>query len=186
MRIVFHLGYPRTGSTFLQKNVFPIHKQINFLGLKNYNNWQDVKISQKDFFNFKLKIDNNLMTSFNNNKLNIISSEFFTSHLHYSNNYDEIQILKKLSTIYENLEIDFLIVLREQYELIKSLYFHTYPRISKNLNIYKFDELISYFNNEIDKKNDQISRFINSFDYLNLFERIIKQFSKLSSKILIL
>ena len=40
MRIVFHLGYPRTGST-LQKNVFPIHKQINFLGLKNYNNWQD-------------------------------------------------------------------------------------------------------------------------------------------------
>ena len=35
------------------------------------------------------------MTLFYNNKLNIISSEFFTSHLHYSNNYDEIQILKK-------------------------------------------------------------------------------------------
>ena len=37
MRVVLHLGYPRTGSTFLQTNVFPKHKEINFLGPKKGN-----------------------------------------------------------------------------------------------------------------------------------------------------
>ena len=47
MRIVFHLGYPRTGSTFY-KECFS-NSQTNKFQIKNYNNWQDVKISQKDF-----------------------------------------------------------------------------------------------------------------------------------------
>ena len=44
MRVLIHLGYPRTGTTFLQKNIFPIHKQINFLGPNNYNNMNEAKL----------------------------------------------------------------------------------------------------------------------------------------------
>ena len=48
MRVVFHLGFPRTGSTYLQTNIFPKNKGINFLGPKNYYNWDNVKISQTE------------------------------------------------------------------------------------------------------------------------------------------
>ena len=37
MRVVLHLGYSRTGTTSLQTNVFPKHKEINFLGPKKGN-----------------------------------------------------------------------------------------------------------------------------------------------------
>ena len=62
MRVVFHIGYSRTGSTFLQTSVFPVHKEINYLGLKNYKNQHNVKITQdeldkiaEDFTKFKAK-----------------------------------------------------------------------------------------------------------------------------------
>ena len=35
MKIFFHLGYPRTGTTFLQKNLFSKNKKINFIGRKS-------------------------------------------------------------------------------------------------------------------------------------------------------
>ena len=53
MKLVFHLGYPRTGSTYLQTNIFPKHKEINFLGPKNYFNWEDVKINQSTLYKFR-------------------------------------------------------------------------------------------------------------------------------------
>ena len=32
MEIFIHLGYPKTGSTYLQQQVFPLIKDINYIG----------------------------------------------------------------------------------------------------------------------------------------------------------
>lgn len=31
-KIIFHIGYPRTGTTYLQEKVFPKINNINFIG----------------------------------------------------------------------------------------------------------------------------------------------------------
>ena len=82
MKVLVHLGYPRTGTTYLQKNIFPLHKQINLLGPCNYHNINDIKITHGDL-NFisrnnnendlanKIinKIDKNFIEYFDNKKV---------------------------------------------------------------------------------------------------------------------
>ena len=66
MRVIVHLGYPRTGSTYLQKNIFPIHKQICFLGPKNFLNLNNIKITQSDLnLIAKHNYNNNLKKNIN-------------------------------------------------------------------------------------------------------------------------
>ena len=57
MKLFFHLGYTRTGTTFLQKYIFPKHRDINYLGAKNFYDSNQVKISQ-----YKLDLLANLYT----------------------------------------------------------------------------------------------------------------------------
>ena len=49
-KIIFHIGYPRTGTSYLQKKVFIKLKSLNFLG-KPFN-----KYNAKLFYNFEKKI----------------------------------------------------------------------------------------------------------------------------------
>ena len=70
MRIICHLGFPRTGSTFLQSSIFPIHEEINLLGPKNYIDWNKVKINQNNLNNFAEKnydenLENNIINNIN-------------------------------------------------------------------------------------------------------------------------
>ncbi len=37
MKVYFHIGFPRTGSSFLQKTIFESHHKINYLSPKYYN-----------------------------------------------------------------------------------------------------------------------------------------------------
>ena len=47
MKVIYHLGYPRTGTTFLQKNLFPSHSEINYIGPKDYNEAETALSLQK-------------------------------------------------------------------------------------------------------------------------------------------
>ena len=100
MKILYHLGYPRTGSTYLQTNIFPKHKDINLIGPKNYKNWNDVKISQEElnnisnqFFDIELNDKQKILSEkkylkfFDQSKLNVISSEKYASYLNIRNNF---------------------------------------------------------------------------------------------------
>ena len=59
MKIYFHIGFPRSATTYMQKNYFSDNKEINFIGRKlNYgiedNNFYDLlkkimKYSDKEF-----------------------------------------------------------------------------------------------------------------------------------------
>ena len=60
MKVFFHIGYPRTGTTFLQANIFPFHSQINYLGPKHhfYGDQPEVKVYLKnDLLKKQLGID---------------------------------------------------------------------------------------------------------------------------------
>lgn len=186
MKLVFHLGYPRTGTTFLQTNVFPKHKEINLLGPKNYFNWEDVKINQstlnkfRDFYLLNTQNDfkDNVIKHFDKKKINIISSE---SYLMFKNSINDFYDCKYLEDLLqsEELEISFLIVLRNQYDLIYSLYHHSYPKISKILKIKSFDKLINKIDGVLDttSENFVIKLFFQQYDF-NLIDKKLKRLFK--------
>ena len=78
MKLYFHFGFPRTGTTTLQVHLFPNHPQINYLGrypktkprlelmdlISNLNNddfdkrYNELLIKAKEFYSQIFSIDN--------------------------------------------------------------------------------------------------------------------------------
>ena len=189
MRVICHLGFPRTGTTFLQSNIFPIHKDINNLGPKNYINWDNVKITQDDLdlickqnFDDNLKngfinkINKNFIQYFEEDKINIITSERFASFYNLLNDFRDLRYFEiLLKQNFKNVKFDFLITLRNQYDLIKSYYYHDYANISKFLKMKKFKFIFNF----IDKKDENsvpLNLFLNQFDFNYLHNKLTNKF----------
>jgi len=197
MRVVFHIGYSRAGSTFLQTNIFPIHKEINFIGPKNYKNWNNVKITQDeldkiadDSTKFETKKEYYL-NLFDKQKINIFSSEAYTvtpSTIMKPKNFKDIEFfINILKEKYPKVQLDFLVVLRDQYDLVKSFYFHAYPIISKILKIKDFKKLISLFDKNLqfsDKNLPPHIHYFNTLDFDKLYSKINLNFPDSNIKFL--
>lgn len=199
MRVLIHLGYPRTGTTFLQKNIFPIHKQINFLGPNNYHNANDIKITQNDLNFISManneydldnkiinKIDKNLIQYFDEKKINIISTEAYTMFQNGLYNFKDLRYLEILiNQKYKNVKFDFLIVLRNQYDLIKSIYHFNYHKISKILRIKDFKLIFDLLDSEIpDEYNFPLNQFLYNYDFYQLHNKLLSKFNNSKIKYL--
>ena len=193
MKLVFHLGYPRTGTTFLQTHIFPKHKEINLLGPKNYYNWEDVKINQstldkfRDFYLLNTQNDfkNNVIKHFDKKKINIISSETYLMSKNIINDFYDCKYLEDLLQS-EELEISFLIVLRNQYDLIYSLYHHSYSQMIQSLKIKSFEKLINQIDGGLKNNNQNfvLKLFFQQYDF-NLIDKKLKSlFKKIKIKYL--
>ena len=199
MRVLIHLGYPRTGTTFLQKNIFPIHKQINFLGPNNYQNANDIKITQNDLNFISManneydldnkiinKIDKNLIQYFDEKKINIISTEAYTMFQNGLYNFKDLRYLEILiNQKYKNVKFDFLIVLRNQYDLIKSMYHFNYHKISEILRIKDFKLIFDLLEKEIpDRYNFPLNQFLYNYDFYHLHNKLLSKFNNSKIKYL--
>jgi hypothetical protein len=151
-RIIFHIGLPKTGTTFLQNNVFPYFKDINYIDCINpKKGYKEIHLNP-----FYLKVDNE--------KINLISDERITS-LGYLN-FPYIDIFEKiriLSQVFPTAEIIF--VNRDKNSLIKSLY-KQYGKYG--YGVLNFDD---WYNSEFDLSLliiDEYLKFINS-----LFDKVL-------------
>jgi len=98
-KIIVHVGYPKTGSTFLQKDVFPKIKNVNFL-TNDLNNF-DFKNVKKD-------------------KLNILSREGLFGLPHESDLKTGYQRINEIKKNFPDAHI--ILIIREKKPWIKSLY----------------------------------------------------------------
>ena len=197
MRIICHLGFPRTGSTFLQSSIFPIHEEINLLGPKIYIDWNKVKINQSNLNDFAEKnyddnLENNIINNINTDlikyfdekKINIISSERYTTYKNLINDFRDLKYLEVLlKQNINDVKIDFLIVLRNQYDLIKSYYYHDYQNISHFLRRNKFKSVFD-FSDKNYEDNVPINLFLNQFDFNHLHNKLKNKFKESSIKYL--
>lgn len=123
MKVFIHLGIHKTGSTYLQKKVFPQISDIQFiprkklLDFKNYIlNSDDLYFDSNEALNLFLKeIDSN------GNEKVLISDEEFYGHP-FMGGQNRTRNLHRLHWVFKQFNPKFIIVFREQKSLIDSLY----------------------------------------------------------------
>ncbi len=197
MKLIYHLGYPRTGTTLLQKNIFEKHQGINYLGPKYYDQDFKVKFKQKEIDeieNFIIsqnkngEIDYNQLNSkidikkFSEKKVNILSSEKYLSFSRYRN-YAGLIALKNFLKEKSDLKLKIFYIIRNQYELIQSLYHQGYSSLKKYLECYNLEELISKIEDKNFNENENIYHFLKSYDFNYMFNIIQKSFPDAEIKI---
>lgn len=190
-KIIFHIGYPRTGTSYLQKKVFIKLKSLNFLG-KPFN-----KYNAKLFYNFEKKIFSFDEIFFQDNKkfiakdlkklfkkpINLISHEgllrntrFYEKREKYfkGNNYTTNlkRIHQVLSLITNKQKIYYLIFIRKQTDILPS-YFSNFWK--SELEIYKQLNFEKFINDCLNPKKYNFGKVLN---YYNLYNYLTSFISK--------
>lgn len=204
MKVFFHIGYPRTGTTFLQANIFPFHSQINYLGPKHhfYGDQPEVNVYLKNDLlkritnSFKSKNIYELKTSeivtemqkiidinqFDQKKINLISTEKYLTYGFKS--YKEIYLIKKyLSAKVKNLDFQIFYLIRNQYDIIFSQFHHGNFLLKKQLGIDEFEKLIFSLDN-IAQTKKEVCEFFELYDYYKIYNELKEIFGEKNIKIL--
>ena len=161
-KLVIHIGYPKTGTTTFQENVFPNLNNVVYLNQFISNAFlQRIFYSRENSFRLNSALAYNelreIIKTCGSDKVYLISNESFTSYGMFFRSspkpmvftVDPNAIANKLYiTFYESGlfdKINILISLRNQLDLIKSMYAQTYNRFfSKYRNTNSFSRFVDY------------------------------------------
>lgn len=193
-KIVIHVGYPKTGTTTLQKHFFPKVENYTFIGRCKSEEYMDrykliasdsfINLILEDFVDFnqnriKDTILNHHSTSF------IISEENFLALSFRENLFkgrrvvpDFLLSAKKLRDVFDldKFDVKIIFTIRRQQDLIPSLYAQSYTKsYSKSSEYNSFAKFLSYFEtkrcNELNKLIDfnfVVDEYIKLFGYENI------------------
>jgi len=179
--LYFHIGYPKTATSFLQDEIFPQFKSIHFIPLSELKD-PLLKITSQDEFNFDYKkIREDIISKLDPDKPNLISFEGLCGEIIFKHT-NQKQIADRLHKLFPESHI--IIIIRNQYDLIKSLYRQSihlggtkkftefinfqYGKIKPsyitidgrvNLEMFKFLPLIDYYNELFNPSNVHIILF---------------------------
>jgi len=184
--IIIHLGYPKTASSSLQENLFyELEKKGKIKYFAYRKKKKDEKLTLRP--SSRLFLNKNILNrymSFSRKKINILSDESFTVPLKIRNNnfgeniknpiqFPKIlkrQIKKKFKK--DKINIKAFVVLRNQADLIFSLYVEEY-----NLKEYKNIDIL-FENNTLNLEGYEI------LNYYKYYKVLSKTFGKKNIKFL--
>ena len=197
MKLYIHFGFPRTGTTTLQVHLYPNHPQINYLGrypktnpklelidlISNLNN-DDF---DKRYIKILIKVKELYLDP---NKINLISYEYIIwDAIHYDNSYrnpdpNDINFrtvsrtVSRINSLFSKIHVDvyFFCSIRNQSDIIFSAYKVTSPEINASLT-FTGEEIIQYLKTKNTKK-PKIKRFLNGFNYYELYNELSKVVNK--------
>lgn len=177
MKIFLHLGYPKTATTYLQKNIFSNHPDINYIG-KFYKNPNKSKfifeleknifcLNDKDFRKYVIKIKPKIKEKLNKKKINLISNEAFLINYNYNKISTTEKILDRLLRLFDkNLKIYILIFIRNHKDALRSN-FNQFKHLLRRHDIFLKDLKFAINNNQ-----DNV--FLNNFNYYSII-KILKK-----------
>lgn len=182
MKLYLQIGFPRSATTYIQKNYFSKNKEIHHIARKlNYG------IQDENFFDFLNKIirysdkefnenKKSLLVQFkkikfSKNKINLISEEGILCERYWNNN-DVYRTLNRIIIILNKLKIDhrYIIIIRNQLDCLQSVYRYFFSGYFKK----NFRNL----NNFLNIKNSKSRKILSSFNYYKLFKFLKKKNKK--------
>jgi len=181
MKLIIHIGYPKTATTTLQHKIFyELYKQnkINFLGktLLGFNKAQSIL----EYIMLNKKIDSNIELS--ENKINVISEELLSStFLYYLDKKKNIIYLSLPQMAYRTYKLfskyNSVIVLsiRNHSDLIYSLYMQAYITHFRYFTDLNTPEK---FLNHLFNKTEKYIPFFEMFYFSNVLDSYAEYFGK--------
>ena len=194
MKLIIHIGYPKAGSTTLQR-IFTKSKNINYMGKYVYGHNRNHPVFKKEYLPHIRKIffckdkqfnkDFSEIQSFffkklKKNKTNVLSDEIFLMPL-ISPWFDKTKILKrfiKIFTYKKKIKLYLLIVKRNHWDILKSYFSDEYLRVIQHNYKLKDFEYLLFSNNKRDKK------ILDSFKYFKTIQKIKKLNKNIKIKLL--
>jgi len=160
MSVYIHIGLHKTGTTYLQNNIFPKIENIHYVHLPAWRVLTKGNLTEKELASYKAA----LLEGWDNRKKLIISNEFFSGAIEKFSKKEVVIILDNLKLLFPEAQI--MIVLRSPKGYFKSLYnFRVVSRgfCAKSMSRYYADN----------KKY-----LLEKFDYQFLLNAIGERFSK--------
>ena len=170
--IYVHLGYPKTDSTFIQKEIFPQFKSFKIYNIsfnKKLKIFDIFFLDEKKFNMCEDKLINFINIEFKNNKNFIITNENFL-HKSYFSNITIDKLIKRFKKIFpkKSYNLNFFFFIRKPVDFIPSYYSEYYRdiiKIDNNLNYYdKF--LISLKSKKF---------FYKYFNFSRIYQKLFKE-----------
>ena len=187
MKICLHIGYPKTGSTFLQFSFFNKLSQ-NFIGrpygLKDYYIEKLLSNSNnKNFQKYKKKIINHYLSKLEKNKINILSVEDFLKFSFFTkkSQNNPHQNIKRLKEVFSKIgSVKIIFVIRSHKDILRSFYDEYYLNDWKNNNI-KHNDIINYLKK---KRIKRLDNFFLTFKFYKTYNLLKKNFGQNNVKLL--
>jgi hypothetical protein len=134
LRLLCHIGVPKSATTSMQFGAFPTHPDIRFIGKPFYDadfgydgSWIAAQLIDSFWkqdeldFDYKyavLRFEKGILPRMSQNKLTVISEEGLTQ----ARTTDRSLVAKRMSAVFEPLDVKILITIREQKSALFSLY----------------------------------------------------------------
>ena len=194
--IYIHPGFPKTATSFIQRNFLSTNQMINNLGKKKSQN--DIKkdlmkvflriVKQKEIKEDEYLENKKIINSinYNPNKINLISYEGFTQ-----TNYDisAENIFKRIKKLFHECgyEIKIFVTIRSQVTMIPSHFANT-PKVYEKRGTPRWKNF-KYFLSDLENINKiKDIRLLTAYDrykYFNLLKILIEIFSEQNIKFLL-
>lgn len=122
VELFLHLGYPKSGSSFIQRELFKLRTEVNMINIK----WEEKYVLD----NFLAGIDDGhflkdyVTSRVKKNKKNILSCEDFSGE--FTTNLNYFRVLERLATLFPNAVPT--VCVRDHYSYIESMYKHCVRR----------------------------------------------------------
>jgi hypothetical protein len=174
-RFFLHVGYPKTGTTTLQLNLFRNHQQLHSFR-EQYKQIENVKKEICKNISPEIRsMKNNVKEVVGNSdkKVGVYSEEVFTSNLKNRgpDSINRSSVAKRLRKVFRfrNIDTEVIIVIREQKSFLISLfqfYYHKY----KSLGYKSIDDLVRNGTEKNDRRAYKILSWPLYFDTINSYK----------------
>ena len=195
MQIICHIGFPKTGTTFLQKNVFPNISDVNYIDRTAIKDLSYALIEKDDSYYDAEKIKADVAKMHDSNSIMLISDEALTGHHIKTEFPNRSQIARRLKAAGVS---KIIISIRNQVDVLESTY-KQYIKSGGVLKVSKFFDLgdnrspyfyINYFNYEkiielyaeiFGRENILVVQFENIFENKTEFTNRLNGFLQLEN-----
>ncbi|MBL7056460.1 sulfotransferase domain-containing protein [Candidatus Woesearchaeota archaeon] len=120
--LYLHIGLPKTGTTFLQKNIFCKLKAVNYIEVREEKSFWNLIFN--DYSAADEKKVKNFVAKRSKNGNNFVSFENFSGDSYFPNSRKRKELLKTIKTIFSDYNLTIILILREQTDLVSSMYKH--------------------------------------------------------------
>lgn len=193
-----HVGYPKTGTTTLQKHFFPKIQEVQYLGkysndtkLFNFDTQiiKDLIFKSKEEINFKSNLKRLKKHLIHNNIL--LSEESFLSNSLRTTRFDKEDVLPVQNNISYNIreffnneefEVKVLFTIRRQDEMITSQYAQSYVHYYSRYK--KTDTFQKFLNIYLDDENTG-NTYVETLDYYKIITQYEAIFGKENITVLV-